>query len=339
MDPIITPNKKTGAVPVVTVLMPAYNAARFLDESIPSILNQTFDNFEFIIIDDCSTDDTPDIIKKYAEKDPRIVYVRNPINIDHLASRNKALEYARGIYVAELDADDIALPNRLEAQYQYLNQHPEVALVGGWVEIIDSQGIKVGLKQPYESFDLIKYRMLLRNPFTHSAIFYRKDTIRSLGGYNQEYLHAEDYHLYYTLIQNGYRLANVPETIIKYRYHQQSISTVSKTRAIQLASVYQINYRYLNQYLPISLDKVKTVIDTIHKRKQSIFAIVSTILFCKRLTSAYLKKEQADSKYQETIWNIYAKEKEMLLGQSFRTYVPALYAVAKKIYKNLAKWA
>ena len=243
----------------ITVLMPAYNAARFLDESIPSILNQTFNNFEFIIVDDCSTDDTPLIIKKYADLDSRIIYLRNTTRIDHLECRNKALQHAQGTYVAELDADDIALPHRLEAQYKYCLDHPDIALIGGGVQVINEEGVTIGHKRPSESFDVIKYRLLLRNPFVHSAIFYKKDIIKKVGGYDPDYLNAEDYQLYWTLIKHGYRLGNVPEIIIKYRYHNQSISTVSNTRAIQLENAYKISHRCVNQYFQISFNLVKNV--------------------------------------------------------------------------------
>ena len=315
--------------------MPAYNAARFLDESIPSILNQTFNNFEFIIVDDCSTDDTPSVIKKYADLDSRIIYLRNATRMDHLECRNIALRHARGIYVAELDADDIALPHRLESQYQYCLKHPALALVGGGVEIINDQGLATGHKRPSENFNVIKYKLLLRNPFVHSAIFYKKDIIKKVGGYDPEYLHAEDYALYWRLIENDYRLGNVPEIIIKYRYHNQSISTVSNTRTIQLENAYKISWHCINQYVPISPHNTKLIIDTIHKRNQSISAIIRTIFFCKKLTVSYLKREKVDGAEKKDIWNIYTKEKEMLLGQAVRAYLPFLYKISKKTYQQI----
>src|SRR3989344_730686 len=106
--------------PKISVIMPAYNASRFIGEAVESVLNQTFKDFELIIIDDCSSDDTPEIIKKYMAQDQRIVYRRNEKHIDQLMGRNMAFGYARGDYVAMLDADDVAFPRRLEMQYDFL---------------------------------------------------------------------------------------------------------------------------------------------------------------------------------------------------------------------------
>lgn len=319
--------------PVISVLMPAYNASRFLDESIQSILNQTFKDFEFIIIDDCSTDDTSLIIKTYMAQDSRIIYRRNEKHIDQLISRNMAFGYARGVYIAMLDADDIALPRRLEIQYNYLCRYPDIALVGGWAEIINDQGVITGHKNPEEYFELLKYRLLLRNPMFHSAMFFVKDIIVKVGGYDPEYLYAEDYRLYYSLMKNGYRIGNVPEVIIKYRCHPQQVTTTPQSRQIQLVNANKTHHDLINQYLSVSSAKVKTVIETLHKLKRDLFSIFITLTFCRRLTLSYIEKEQPDTEIRKAIWNIFTKEKEMLLGQMFRVHLSKLYSIAKKVYR------
>jgi glycosyltransferase involved in cell wall biosynthesis len=318
--------------PKISVIMPAYNASRFLDESIRSILNQTFKDFEFIIIDDCSTDDTPLIIKKYMAQDARIIYRRNEKHIDQLLGRNMAFGYARGEYVAMLDADDIALPGRLETQYDYLCRHPDIALVGGWAEIIDERGLVTGHKNPEENFELLKYRLLLRNPMFHSAMFFRKDAIVKIGGYDPEYLYAEDYRLYYSLMKNDYRIGNVPEPVIKYRVHSQQVTTVPRSRQIQLVSASKTHHDMINHYMPVPLEKVKVSIETVHKIRSDLFSVLSAINFCRNLTTSYVKKEQPDTETRKAIWNIYTKEKEMLLGQVFRVHLSRLYSTAKRVY-------
>lgn len=319
--------------PIISVIMPAYNASRFLDESIQSILNQTFKDFEFIIVDDCSTDDTSLIIKKYMAQDPRIIYRRNEKHIDQLIGRNTAFGYARGDYIAMLDADDIALPRRLEIQYDYLCRHPDTALVGGGAEIINDQGVVIGHKNPEEYFELLKYRLLLRNPMFHSAMFFIKDIIVKTGGYDSEYLYAEDYRLYYSLMKNGCRIGNVPEVVIKYRCHPQQVTTLPKSRQIQLINANKTHYDLISQYLSTSSSGVKIYIGTLHKLRNDPFSILSTLAFCRRLTLSYIEKEQPNTEIRKAIWNMYVKEKEMLLGQMFRTHLSKLYSVAKKVYR------
>src|SRR3989344_5781814 len=120
----------------ISVLMPAYNARKYIGEAIESILNQTFKDFEFIIINDCSTDKTKKIIEEYANKDARIKLINNATNLGLTKSLNIGLKEARGEYVARLDADDVALPERLEKQYEFMEKNKETTLVGAWAEII-----------------------------------------------------------------------------------------------------------------------------------------------------------------------------------------------------------
>lgn len=327
-----------NTTPLISVIMPVYNGARWLDQSIPSLLNQTLRAFELIVVDDCSTDATPEIIRHYASQDQRVIQRRNNTRLDHVVCRNLGLAQARGQYVAELDADDIALPERLAVQYQYLEDHPELALIGGGVEVINEQGVVTGRKRPPQSFALLKYRLLLRNPFVHSAIFYRRDAARAVGGYDTGYLHAEDYWLYYSLIQNGQRLGNVPEIIIQYRAHPQSISTSRPTRAIQLANVYRINQQWLKPYLPAKPTLVKTVIDTIHRRRSDWPAVIRSLRFCQKLTATYLRREAPPPADRAAIIRLYQAEKERLLGQLCRTHWPAFYNLAKRTYRAVGRY-
>lgn len=293
--------------PKISIIMPAYNAEKYIGYAIDSILNQSFKDFEFIIIDDCSTDKTAEIIKSYG--DLRIRYIKNEKNLNHPACRNIALNLARGEYVAELDADDIALPNRLKLQYDFLkNSSPVIALMGGWVEVIDKDGNKTGIKKPEQNVDLLRYKFLIKNPIVHSSIFYRKDTIKKLGGYNLNYLHCEDYELYYRILKKGYLIGNIPVEVVKYREHE-SISTISVSRNIQLNNNYKLLHEWFNQYLPISYENTKRIVDTFHKRNTSLLSIFSTIKFSKKLTKLFLSKEvycstdMASEDYWEQIRN------------------------------------
>ena len=128
------------SAPKISVIMPTYNSESFLRESIDSILNQTFKDFELIVIDDCSTDSSLKIIKEYKRKDNRIFFLKNDKNLGHNKTRNKGLKIAKGKYIAILDSDDISLEKRLEIQYAYLEKNPHIFLVGSSAIYIDENG-------------------------------------------------------------------------------------------------------------------------------------------------------------------------------------------------------
>ena len=132
--------KQSQSYPIISILMSVWNASEYLCDAIDSILNQTLRNFEFIIVDDCSTDDSADIIQDYANQDERIVFISNKENLGLSASLNRGLKLAKGEFVARMDPDDIALPYRLEVQYEYLKAKPEVFVVGTQAVNIDKDG-------------------------------------------------------------------------------------------------------------------------------------------------------------------------------------------------------
>lgn len=317
----------------ITVIMPAYNAEKFLDESIPSILDQTFKNFEFIIIDDFSTDKTPSIIEKYAAQDSRIIYIRNSTNINNIATRNKAIERARGAYIAELDGDDAALPHRLEIQYNHILKHPDITLIGAGAEIIDGSDRVIGNKRPDENFDIIRYKMMFRNPFVHSTIFYKTDIIKKLGCYDPEYPHAEDYHLYSKLINNGYRIINMPEVLIRYRRHSQSITGVSETRNIQLDTSLRISRDNINKYMNLSETDAGLLVDTLNRRPSGLMALMKALKIHKKLVRQYIKKEELDPVQSQKILNIYESYKKIAAGSFLKAEWPHAYSLLKYFRK------
>ena len=164
--------------PKVTVLMPVYNGEIYLAEAIESILNQTFADFEFLIIDDGSTDNTWGILSSY--NDNRIRLTRNPKNVGLIESLNNALTLAIGHYIARIDADDISLPKRLEKQKEFLDKNLEIALVGSWVEIIDRQGKRIGYQKFLWDDSLIRWQLLFKTTFAHSAIMARRDVLTAV---------------------------------------------------------------------------------------------------------------------------------------------------------------
>jgi glycosyltransferase involved in cell wall biosynthesis len=208
--------------PKVTVLMPVYNAGVYLKDAVESILNQTFRDFEFIIINDASTDNFCKIVEKY--HDPRITLIHNSKNVGITQSLSAGLAKASGRYIARMDADDVAFPARLERQLSYLVSH-DVVLLGTWAQAIDSGGkIMRQIIAPIES-SLLRWKLLFNNPFVHSSVIFSKKEVLEIGGYRSSF--AEDYDLW-SRVAHSYPIAVLPEVLLKWRDHPKSTYSMSE---------------------------------------------------------------------------------------------------------------
>ncbi|MBL4780847.1 MAG: glycosyltransferase [Porticoccaceae bacterium] len=212
---------KNNCRPQVSVILPAYNAEDYLEEAIQSILDQTFEDFELIIINDKSTDSTGIILSSLT--DPRIIIINNPTNNGITYSLNKAIEAAQGVYIARMDADDISTPKRLELQVNYLDNNPTITLLGCCAEIIDQNGVVFDLMEVPLSHKEIIQKIFSANCFIHPAVMFRASAIKELGCYNIDIAQAQDYDLWLRIIQK-HRAANLPQNLIQYRVHPSQIS-------------------------------------------------------------------------------------------------------------------
>lgn len=222
--------------PTVSVLMPAFNAGRFLKIAVESILNQTFMNFELIIIDDGSTDDSFATLINI--DDARIKIVHNQRNLGVIAARNMALDLAASPLLACLDADDVALPERLARQVAMFDSNPDLVLLGSTAQLINEQG------NPFDVVDVptraaeIRRGILHGNLLVHSSVMMRASIVRSLGGYPTGLPLAEDYALWLRIIAD-HKVMNLAESLVQYRVHsgqmsQQKVSLMWRaTRSIQ----------------------------------------------------------------------------------------------------------
>lgn len=207
--------------PRITALMSVYNGERFLCEAIGSILNQSFGDFEFIIIDDGSTDGTEGILASY--NDPRIQLINNQTNIGLTKSLNRGLSCARGEYIARMDADDISMPQRFACQVEFLDENPQVILAGSNCVKIDSIGRKVSeIVIPEQSGDIVT-QLFLANPFAHGSMMFRRGAILNMGGYDESVPYGQDYNLLVRFAQIG-QLGVVPSFLHKVRIAAQGIS-------------------------------------------------------------------------------------------------------------------
>lgn len=208
-------------MPVVTVLLSVYNGERYLGQAIESILRQTFADLEFIIIDDGSTDHTREILQRY--DDPRIVHMRNETNIGLTRSLNKGLKLAQGKYIARQDADDVSLPERLRRQIRFLDEHPQVDLVGSFVAVLSSEGEIITELQPPTENQALQALLLRRNPFCHGSVTLRRAAVERVGGYREAFVRAQDYDLWLRLAEIG-QVANLPDVLYQWRFTPGSVS-------------------------------------------------------------------------------------------------------------------
>lgn len=201
--------------------MPVYNGESYLVEAVESIRNQTFPDFEFLIIDDGSTDSTWDILKNF--NDYRIRLVKNDQNMGITKSLNKGLQLARGNYIARMDADDMCAPERLQCQKEFLDENLNFVMVGSWIEVIDEIGRKIKrITFPIISH-LLRWRLLYTNTFVHSAVMFRKNAVIGISGYLDNYRYAEDYDLW-SRLSIHWEVANIPIVLVSWRLFEESIS-------------------------------------------------------------------------------------------------------------------
>lgn len=225
--------------PLLTVLMPVYNAQKYLRQAIDSILNQTFTNFEFIIIDDGSADDSVSIVESY--KDEKIRLVKNEKNIGITATLNRGIDLSAAPLIARMDADDISYPSRLQKQYDYFLSHPDCVLVSSWAREITEEGEPSAIME-FNS-DYYYYMLNYECWIYHSSVMYKKNAVEQVGKYTVPY--SEDFELWWQLSRR-YKIYNIPEVLLDYRLSDTGQSRVTKfkeTNDIQHNQVLR-NIRY-----------------------------------------------------------------------------------------------
>src|SRR5215207_66238 len=222
--------------PAVSVVTPVYNGERFLRPAIESVLAQTRGDFEFLIVDDGSTDGTPYILDEYARQDARI-RVHRISHAGRPAAANFGCRQARADFIAALDADDLALPNRLEDQLQFLRRNDDVALLGGWALLINERGEAFGEDRLPTSDADLRQELELWCPFCHSTIVFRKRAVEAVGGYRVGLDQVDDYDLY-RRISERYAVTNLAEFVAKYRISpRQGSAAYVEAQAVGLVAV------------------------------------------------------------------------------------------------------
>lgn len=247
-------------LPKISVLMPAYNTEKYIGEAIESVLNQTFKDFEFIIIDDGSTDRTWEVIQEYAKKDRRIIVLRNEENLKICKTLNRGIEIAKGNYIARMDADDWSYPDRLQKQLVFMEAHPDVVISGGTMEVCDKQ-LQAKNRRGYNlTDDTIREKLFRYSPFCHPTTIYRTDVARKVGGYNEMYHPADDYEFYFRMGLEG-KFGNIHDAVLKYRVIANSMTTGGMKKMETETIV--IRKKYSSLYHAKLLDKLYNLLHSI----------------------------------------------------------------------------
>lgn len=247
--------------PLISVIIPCYNAEKFVEQAVRSIMEQTYQNLEIICINDYSKDSTGTILQKLAKEDSRIVYVENEENLKLVKTLNKALLLCKGQYVARMDADDISLSQRIEKQLLFLQENPTIDIVGSSIKTF-GDGIKSEVLKNPQSHESNLQVLAVRTCFFHPTVFFHRRLIdNKLFEYDTNFFRIEDYALWVHLAVNGVRLSNIDDVLLEYRIVENSETRLAikenMANRVQLLSTLQSK---ILQYLGVTLTEKEQII-------------------------------------------------------------------------------
>ncbi|MEO8413526.1 MAG: glycosyltransferase [Ginsengibacter sp.] len=315
------------SIPIVSVIMPVYNAGPFLKEAIDSILQQSFTNFEFFIIDDASTDNSVSIINTYTDK--RIQFIQKAKNTGYTDSLNMAIKSSKGKYIARMDADDISYKDRFQRQYQYMEQHSDVMVLGAFYKIIGTDKV---INLPLTCNEA-KVVAIMHVPIAHPTAFIRSKVFKEYGlAYDKRYEPAEDYDLWTKVLEIG-SIENLPDVLLRYRRHslQQSIIRYN----ILIDAAVEIRLRQLHKLITFENKPydILSAIEILTKKN----GLVTTLLLKKivSLLSDMYKSNQRKKIYDEVTLNKYLRE--VWLFYIFKFNKPVVKDISLLYVTNLCK--
>lgn len=296
--------------PRVSILMPVYNVAPYLREAMDSILTQTFQDFELIVLDDCSPDNSAEILDTYT--DERIVRYRGEKNMGLSNVLNVGMQMARGEFIARMDSDDISTPERLATQVAFLDAHPEVDLCSCGMELF---GAKQETWVRETNVEDVKITALFHSPILHASSMWRREVFEQAGLlYKQEMVPAEDYDMWTRAMAAGLKLVNIPEVMYKYRIHP-SQATNNVNRLIQKDREVIVNYINLifekHDFEELYLWDVKTK-ENLLSLKRTIDYILKENQSCNFFDSKKLKC-RLFNKYNYHVWNMLSNRFDIAL--------------------------
>ncbi|MDB5330483.1 MAG: glycosyl transferase family 2 [Phycisphaerales bacterium] len=254
--------------PTISVLMPVYNAGKHLRPAMDSILGQSFDDFEFLCVDDGSTDDSPAILTEYACRDPRVNVITKS-NGGVTSALNAGLKVARGEFIARMDADDIAIPDRFAAQLEHFREHPECVAVGCHVMMMDANGVDTERTNPITTHEEITASLWEGHggALPHFGAMMRRAAVEKIRLYREQFRTAQDLDLFLRLSEVG-RLGNVPRILMRYRVHEGSVGAArSQEQARNAREILRQAYERRGQKLPRRLKNWDNLVVTTNRLK------------------------------------------------------------------------
>jgi glycosyltransferase involved in cell wall biosynthesis len=309
--------------PLVSVVMAVYNGQAYLREAIDSILGQTFRDFEFVIVNDGSTDETEAVVRSYT--DHRIRLATQP-NCGFAPSLNRGIGLARGAYIARMDADDISAPERFEAQVRVLKTSPKICAVGTSIVRIDESG-KPLRTDYYLARDMeLRQQVTLSCPFAHGSVMMRKQAVQEVGGYRPEYRPAEDYDLWRRLALVG-NFANITRPLYLYRVNDAGMTALNQSRMLNEAI--RISQEVLNDKRYRGDIPLKRCLETYAAETKEVRAAATT-----QILDNYFRVSMACARRRDIVTATYRFAKLALSGQAGFDFAVRKFAATLRIGKR-----
>ena len=326
---------ENSSQPLISVIMPVYNADKFLREAVESILDQSLSDFELIAIDDGSTDSSPEILESFRQKDPRLIIHRNPSNQGMSASLNTGLALARGKYIARMDADDISLPERFEKQVAFLETHPEIDIVGTPLEMVDERGKTIGrLSAPRENL-AIHWTNIFSVAFWHPTILVRRSIIVDHKIQYNASREVSELDLFARLLEYAHG-SNLTESLFIYRIH--SGSNISRFQRANMDRKSKTIFANLQKHFPglsISLEQVVCVSGALAGRPAMFWKRAEAADTYLRVWQAFSESYTPDPAFYRLRTNVVMTAAKLALYPPFQ---PGSLKVVRMIFKIEPKW-
>jgi glycosyltransferase involved in cell wall biosynthesis len=301
--------------PLISIIMPVYNSDKYLAQAIDSILNQSISNFEFLILNDGSDDSSFEIINYYSALDPRIVHFYSSENKGLIYQLNEGIRLSKGQYVARMDSDDESLPERLELQVNYLDEHRHISIVGSQTITIDEKGNSLNQTSEIEqSPSYLFWKSFFQCPLKHPTVMIRKSVLSNYQ-YEEDYLHAEDYRLWTSILQ-CHDIAVINKPLLKYRVHSNSIS---KTKIhIQRNNSVRIVKEHWGHFFPYSIDKEIAFFLHNYHRSIELYDYKKSYKVNKLLKRLYKEVQNRYVDLDNLVFSDYRKKVIYLIALSFK---------------------
>lgn len=272
--------------PKISVVTAVHNCERFITSAIESVLKQTYQDYEMIIVDDASTDGTTEILQQYLLNE-KIVVFHNPSNRERSYSRNLAVDKAKGEYIAILDADDLCVSDRFETQVEYMQSHPDIDVLGGNIVLIDENDNELGKFPDFPATHAeIVWDSFFETQFVHSTVIMKREKFIAVKGYNENLHYGEDTDLWIKMIKTGCRMANLPDVLVKYRTNDRQMKSAKDHYLESLL----LRKKFLEEVIKreLSLDDYYLFRKIFKNDLKPKFSFTSLIIFSNILTSAII---------------------------------------------------